>query len=328
MNKKFFGIAILLTITVGSVQSQLQVNNSWHKIESTGTIHPRHENAFVEVKGNFYLLGGRRIQAVNIFNPNTSTWTEASKPPMEIHHFQAVTFKNEIYLAGAMTGKFPREKAIDKVYIYNPKNDTWRAGFDLPSDRLRGSSGTVIYKDKLYLVCGIIDGHYDGHVDWFDSYDFKTGTWEKLPNAPRVRDHFHAVVINDKLYAAGGRVTSKKEKKVFSQTIPEIDVFDFNTNTWSTLKTKLPTLRAGTSTIAYGKYLIVIGGESGSLKTAHNQVEVLDTESFQWIEFPALARGRHGTQTILYKDAMYIASGSGNRGGNPELNSIEKYSLK
>ena len=57
-------------------------------------ITPRHEHGYVQVGSRFYLLGGRRIQPVDIFDPATGLWTKGAPPPIEIHHFQAVPFDN------------------------------------------------------------------------------------------------------------------------------------------------------------------------------------------------------------------------------------------
>lgn len=44
-----------------------------------------------------------------------------------------------------------------------------------------------------------------------------------------------------------------------------------------------------------------------------------------WIPKPSLKKGRHGTNAVVLKDNIYIASGSANQGGGPELTSIEVY---
>src|SRR5690606_32628273 len=58
----------------------------------------RHENGFVQVGGKSYLIGGRGIKPVAIFDPVTKTWTNGAPPPIQLHHFQAVTYKNKIYV--------------------------------------------------------------------------------------------------------------------------------------------------------------------------------------------------------------------------------------
>ena len=63
-------------------------------------------------------------------------------------------------------------------------------------------------------------------------------------------------------------------------------------------------------------------------KEAHKEVEALDPKTGIWESMTSLNRGRHGTQAVVYKGKIYTASGSGNRGGGPELKTLEIASLK
>jgi hypothetical protein len=47
-------------------------------------------------------------------------------------HFQAITFKDEIYVLGAFTGGFPHETPIPHIYIFNPVKNEWRKGSEIP----------------------------------------------------------------------------------------------------------------------------------------------------------------------------------------------------
>lgn len=303
---------------------------AWNTINTKGTVTARHENSFVAVGKNFYLLGGRGIKPISIYNTENNTWTEGAAPEIEIHHFQAVTYNNRIYAVGAMTGKYPYETPLPHMLIYDPITNVWEQGPEIPKERRRGSCGVVIDGDNLYMVSGIVDGHNSNHVPWMDRYDFKTGKWTILADAPRARDHFQAAIVDGKIYAAGGRNSSFATKQTFELTIPEVAVYDIRTNTWRTLdeNANLPTERAGTTTILYKDQLLVIGGESSSQQLAHNEVEALNLTTMKWDALTPLNRGRHGTQAILYDYTIYIAAGSGNRGGKPELDSLEKLILK
>jgi Kelch motif len=81
---------------------------------------------------------------------------------------------------------------------------------------------------------------------------------------------------------------------------------------------------AGCSTVAFEKSIVVIGGESGQ-KSAHNQAEAYNTATKRWENLPALNVGRHGMQAIVLGGKIYVAAGSGNQGGGPELVSVEAY---
>jgi N-acetylneuraminic acid mutarotase len=292
--------------------------------QGTG-ITPRHEHGYVQVGDRFYLLGGRRIQPVDIFDPATGTWTKGAPPPIEIHHFQAVAFDKKIYLLGAMTGRFPVEPPLSNVYIYDPAANAWTVGPEVPADRRRGGAGAVLHNGEIILIAGITNGHSDGHVTWVDALNPRTGQWRRLPDAPRARDHFHAAIINNKIYVAGGRRSSYATGQTFELTVPEVDVFDLGTNQWSTLPTSgnLPTQRAGAAVAVVGGRLLVMGGESAQA-LAHADVESLDPATGQWTALAPLSMGRHATQAILHDGRLYLASGSRTRGAT-EVDTQEIY---
>ncbi|MBT8185157.1 MAG: galactose oxidase [Eudoraea sp.] len=313
---------------VQMILSQEIINKGeWKTISSTTQAIARHECSFVAVGNTFYLLGGRGIKPVSIYNTETNTWTKGKEPPIEIHHFQAVAYQGKIYMFGAMSGKFPYEKPLENILIYNPEEDEWKIGPEIPEARRRGSAGVIVQNDKAYIISGIVDGHNSTHVPWVDAYDFKTGTWHTLSDAPRPRDHFHAAYNNGIIYAAGGRNSSYATNQIFDLTIPEVDIYDIESNTWSTLLkvNHIPTMRAGTSVAFVENDLIVIGGESAAQNEAHNNVEAYNIESKTWRKLPALNTGRHGSQALVHKNEIYIVAGSGRRGGKPELSSMEVF---
>lgn len=67
----------------------------WEIVETKGEAANRHEHAFVKVEEQFYVLGGRRMQAVDIYDPAKKEWSKGSKPPAERHHFQALAYEAE-----------------------------------------------------------------------------------------------------------------------------------------------------------------------------------------------------------------------------------------
>ncbi|MDW3648155.1 MAG: kelch repeat-containing protein [Bacteroidia bacterium] len=293
------------------------------EIALSGSPNPRHEAGFVEVNAKFYLLGGRGIKAVNIYDPVTKSWTNGQAPPIELHHFQPIAYQGKIYGIGAMTGGYPTETAIPNIIIYDPVADQWSTGPKIPAARRRGGAGLVLHNDKFYLVCGIINGHTDGHVNWMDVYDPATDSWQVLSDAPRARDHFQASVIDGKIYALGGR-RSTASGNVFANTIAEVDVYDIASNSWTTLNQSLPTLRAGSYNAVLDKEILILGGESPDQNPAHSEVQALDTRTGNWRSIANMLQGRHGTGAVWFQDTLFTASGSGNRGGGPELATQEK----
>ncbi|UFH54034.1 Kelch repeat-containing protein [Spirosoma sp. KNUC1025] len=300
------------------------LGQAWQPITTQNTCATRHENAATLIGDSLYAVGGRGMRPLEALNLKTLVWKAHPEPPVEMNHFQAITYNGELYVMGAFQGKYPHETPIPNIYIYNPKQSAWRVGPEIPKDRLRGSAGVVVYNNKIYMACGIIDGHYDGHVAWLDEYDPKTNTWKKLADAPRTRDHITAAVVGDKLYLAGGRNSTARINKVLETTIAEVDVYDFKTGKWTTLPAdaNIPTQRAGATAVTQGGKVWIIGGETTQL-LAHNEAEALDPKTNRWTSGPKMQQGRHGTQAVVYDGKIYIVAGSANHGGGPELNTVE-----
>lgn len=311
-----------------AVVAQSLVDRTWETVDTEGDPTARHEAAMVAFQDKLFLMGGRRVNPVDVFDPSTNRWVARSPTPFEMHHFQAVVLGDAIYLIGAMTGRFPNENPLERVVKYLPGSDEFRFEHGIPVDRRRGGAGAAVYNGKIYLIGGITDGHNGGFEPWFDEYDPSTGQWRVLTDAPNARDHFQAVVLNDRLYALGGRQTSRSTGELFDNTIAQVDVYDFTTGTWLAKADSpvLPTPRAGNMAIVHGDWVVVGGGESVQ-KTAHHEVEAFNTVTGRWKTWPRLERGRHGSGFAVIGDHVYTASGSGNRGGGPELKSVERLPL-
>ncbi|MEL6535190.1 MAG: DUF5060 domain-containing protein [Bacteroidota bacterium] len=301
----------------------------WETVAAEGEPVARHEAGLVALDSKLYLLGGRRVNPTSVYDTESNTWENKAPTPLELHHFQPVVWGDAIYILGAMTGPWPNEEPLDRVVIYYPDRDEFVFGDTIPAHRRRGGAGAVVYQDKIYLVGGITHGHMNGYQAWLDEYDPNTGTWRALPDAPHARDHFQAVVTGGKLYALAGRTTSKATDQDMALTVQHGNVFDFRTQQWEPVTDDLsqPTQRAGNSAFAWQGQIVIGGGESTTQVAAHSEVEAYHTQTGQWNRWPALQQGRHGTGLVVVGDYVYTASGCGQRGGEPELTSLERLAL-
>ena len=302
---------------------------AWEVVKADGEPVARHEAALVAFDDKLFLIGGRRINPVSVYDPATNQWTNKSKSPIELHHFQAVVWGKGIYLMGAMTGPFPNEKPVEKIVVYYPESDTFDFVHTIPESRRRGGSGAVVYEDKIYIAGGITNGHIDGTVAWLDQYDPATGDWTPFPDAPNARDHVAIAVADDKLVFAAGRETNKDGKSSFSGVVATTNVFDLKTKEWllPDPSEDIPTPRAGTMAFSWGDQVIIGGGESLAQESAHNEVEAFDVKLKRWSDWPSLNYGRHGSNFAIIGDYVYTASGCLNRGGKPESKSLERLRL-
>ncbi|PPU50004.1 ring canal kelch [Xanthomonas dyei] len=302
--------------------NQIGAGESWKQIHADTSPHARHENSMVAIGERLYLIGGRDQRPLDIFDTRTRRWSQGSAPPLMVSHAQAVVVSGRLYFVGGFTGDYPEEASLTHMLIYDPQADTWQVGPEIPAHRRRGAAGAVVHEGMLYLVGGNTRGHMSGYVPWLDAFDTKTQQWTQLADAPHARDHFHAAVIDGKLYAAGGRRSAHESGNTLAQTIPEVDIYDIQRGTWSVAPAALPTQRAGTAAIVRNGQLLIIGGESMRQVKAHGEVEAYDPARSTWTALAALPQGRHGTQAAAVGDDLYIVAGSGNRGGGPELDDV------
>jgi N-acetylneuraminic acid mutarotase len=300
----------------------LEMASTWIDMNEDENYTARHECSFVQAGDKFIMFGGREsAQKLDLYDFKSNTWSSAkSKAPKEFNHFQATFHKGFVWVIGAFkTNTFPREIPEDNIWLYQPSTDTWIQGPEIPEDRRRGGAGLVVYDDKFYLIGGNTIGHDGGFVNWFDEYDPKKNTWTKLENSSQARDHFSAAIIDNTLYAVGGR-HSGGEGGVFAPLIGIVDTYNFKTKKWSTLAKELPTPRAAPGVAVFNNELFVMGGEGKDKGPAYKLVEAYNPITKSWSKKPDMNYARHGTQAILSGNSIYITAGSPTRGGGRQLN--------
>lgn len=302
-------------------------DGTWQLLTTTNKAEARSECGFAAVKGKLYLLGGDApAMPVEVLNLATKNWSKKAVAPVIMHHFEPVVYGDKIYVLDAFADRnYPKQEALANVYSYNTQNDTWEKGGEIPADRRRGGAGAAAYNGKLYLVNGILHGHTSGTTNMFDEYDPATQKWTKLPDAPHIRDHSTATVVNGKLYAVGGRNTSLHDPNnfmsFFDKTVLEVDCYDFKTGKWTTLDAKLPLGTGGGTLVNLNNNLYYIGGERATATSPNGpqkETYYLNlAKPDQWIQTGSLNLGRNGTCAAVINNKIYLAGGSGGGPGGP-----------
>ena len=317
-------LTLFLPVFIFSLNSAIAQDFRTIKTDNEAT--PRHENGFVSAGGKLYLIGGRGIKPVEAFDPKTNKWKKLGETPLEIHHFQPVVYEGKIYIIGALTGKFPHETPVPNVLIFDPEKDQWQTGPSIPENRRRGAAACAVSGSKAYITGGIIDGHSSGTVNWLDVFDFETEAWSALPDAPHRRDHVTSAIAEGHLYIIGGRQTDYHEEDNFAAFFKTnqraVDRYDIARKEWTTLPDSLPVATGGGGAVFLNGKIYYTGGETAQEK-AHHEVQVFSLDTQTWKIAGSLENGRHGTCLTVLGEYLYIASGSENRGGGPELSSIE-----
>ncbi len=304
-----------------------QQTGTWQLLKTKNKANGRSECGFAAVNGKLYLIGGDGpAEPVEVFDPATLTWSKKATAPVVLHHFQAVSLGNKVYVLDAFyEGGFPNQDPAPNAYSYNVETDTWQKLAGLPAERRRAGAGAAAYQGKLYLVAGIRHGHSSGTTNMFDVYDPKTDTWAALPDAPHIRDHSMAVVVGDKLYAVGGRNTSYRDPNniipFFRQVMLDVDCYNFKTGIWKTLDAKLPMGTGGGTAVNLDGKIFYIGGERATDTLPNGpqkDVYCLDPKTLErWVKVSNLNMSRNGVGGTVLDHKIYIAGGSGGGPGGP-----------
>lgn len=326
MNKLKIWMFVLLSLCwYGVVQAQ---GGKWEVVKTVNTAPNCSECGMAAVDGKLYLIGndGGSTTPVEVLDPGTLIWTKLAETPIIMHHFQAVAYKNKIYILDAFSGGgFPAQVPMGNVYSYDTRNNIWEKGGEIPVERRRAAAAAAEYRGKLYLIAGIIHGHQSGTNNMFDCYDPETKTWTILPDAPHIRDHCFAAVIKDKLFVVGGRNTSYRdpENKVpfFAKTVLDVDVYDFASGKWSTISARLPLGSGGGNLVSLNNVLYYMGGERATETERNaprkNTFFLNPSASNFWTETDSLHFARNGVAATVLNNKIYVAGGSGGDMGGP-----------
>jgi Kelch motif len=135
----------------------------------------------------------------------------------------------------------------------------------------------------------VTDEHRFGGTDgtrWFNdvwTYDPRTNAWSELDcigYIPAPREGHAAALVNDTMYIFGGRVQDGSD-------LGDLAAFRISTRRWYMFQNMgmSPSPRSGHSMTAYGKHIIVLGGEPSSAPRDINELNwsyILDTSKIRY----------------------------------------------
>jgi hypothetical protein len=193
--------------------------------------------------------------------------------------FGAVLTHGRIYLAGGHKGKehtYPPESFMANLESYDIARKSWVTLAPRPVP-CHGFQLTA-YKDRLYAFGGF--AHSADHrprwksLDVVDRYDIKTDSWRAVARLPRPRSSNVVAVFGSKAYLIGGWDSTPRSSGDFEgRFLPEVDIFDMETETVSTAPYSIPKpLRRALSAVVVGDEVILVGG----LGVGSTHFELLD----------------------------------------------------
>lgn len=173
-------------------------------IEVTELPGPIGEHVMVSIDKHLFLIGGSTPEGdtgdVWRFDKESGEWDQMAAMPTPRNSMAAiVSDDNEIWLLGGRSSLLGSK--IDRVEIYNPAEDEWRKGPDLPLGR--GGHSAAYLNGQIHVFGGET---FDPNkmVNRHDVYDLESGSWVTADPAPRPRHGMAAVTSGKAIYVLGG----------------------------------------------------------------------------------------------------------------------------
>jgi len=175
-------------------------------------------------------------------------------------------------------------------------------------------SGNVWNADFVTFTCGSV-------TDAFFAFDPVTKTFETLENLPRPRYRHSSAIVDNKVWLLGGRT-------LFDVVIPEIDVYDVTTKSWST-PSSLPAEYVVSDHAGFGSSDIYIAGGYDQNYTAMKRVVKISSDGQNFTKVGDLNEERGDIFGVSSKDGTkaYVAGGFTHNNWCKPLTSAEEYDV-
>jgi ribosomal protein S8 len=199
--------------------------DTWERKTAMPTV--RHAMDANIVNGKIYVIGGAQrtpnddFDVNEVYDPVTDTWTTKTPIPTGVDYYASGVVNNKIYIIGGAVG-------VTLNQIYDPENDTWNTGAPLPTavdSAAVGVSAGTTDTQRIFVIGGKQD--LDA-VNLNQVYDPETDTWVYGYAMPTARYGLGVAVVDDMLYAIGGRegwvgfpVSAANELYIPADFIPE-----------------------------------------------------------------------------------------------------------
>jgi len=173
------------------------------------------------VGGLLYVAGGCLggcapvTNALEVYDPDTSTWSTKASMPNSGRGYPAVGVLNDLFYAmGGCCGFIAAEsqEMAQAIEAYAPSSNTW----DIMLDHDVGAGNIAgVINEKIYVAKMPAPGVYYPATD----------TWDTLPAMPAELHESAGGVINGKLYVAGGYTSDPFQASTVLQVyIPDSDL--------------------------------------------------------------------------------------------------------
>jgi hypothetical protein len=177
---------------------------------------PRADLSASVVNSKIYLSGGEEYSSTSpyysetnvneIYDPATNTWTTGTPIPTAVYGYASAVINGEIHVIGGSQTSSLQGSGIfvDSNQVYDPQNNTWSLGANLPSAVTYGAAAATegfMAPPLLYVIGGYFLSSFSSNVQ---VYNPSNNSWSTGASMPTARAYLGVAVVNDVLYAIGG----------------------------------------------------------------------------------------------------------------------------
>ncbi|MCR9143970.1 MAG: DUF6519 domain-containing protein [bacterium] len=275
------------------------------------------------INGKIYLVGATD-RLLHEYDPVGDAWAALSQSPREHTNGMAAVINNQLYLMGGVASG--SSVHVLETDVYDPDTDDWTLAAPIPDGRY--GAGAVAHAGEIYLL-----GGYDGPVGVNRrvsclKLDLIRGDWVNIPPLTDEHAYFQPVVVNDIIYAAGGRVATQN---AVSRRVEKLSLNDLAPyapvptslpffNDW-TLRADMPVAQAEPMAAAVNGRFYLFGGQAtqGASVTFNDDSFVYDPITDAWNTIAPITTPRGNGVAAHVNGKIYVMTGAIN-GGASDLN--------
>lgn len=270
------------------------------------------------ISGALYAFGGQvydtdttnytQVNKLETYDPATNLWTLVTSPtttPAARSGHAVAVVNGKLYVIGGQVLTTPSGTAITtlgSVEEFDPASNVWAVKTPMPTPRSGLDAGVV--NGKIYAIGGhIISGGTVTYYDVVEEYDPLLDAWTPRASMPTARSGLSVNVVNDIIYAVGGRLSS-------NGYVSTLEAYDPATDAWES-RASMYTPRSALSTAVVGTVLYAVGGFQlkDSVLTYLNTAEAYNPATDQWTTISAMLTPRSGFGMGVIDNTIYAVGG-------------------
>uniref|UniRef100_A0A8C1U1R2 Kelch-like family member 29 n=1 Tax=Cyprinus carpio TaxID=7962 RepID=A0A8C1U1R2_CYPCA len=207
-------------VTVADVWCYMSLLDNWNLVSRMTVSRCRHNSLVYD--GKLYTIGGLgvagNLEHVERYDTITNQWETVSPLPKPVHSAAATVCGGKIYVFGGVN-EAGRSAGVLQSYV--PQTNTWSF---IESPMIDNKYAPAVSLNGFIFILG---GAYARATT---IYDPDKGNIKAGPNMNHSRQFCSAAILDGKIYATGGIVSSE------GPALGNMETFDPCTNTWTLLQ--------------------------------------------------------------------------------------------